>query len=98
MASYLCSSAAIILHEDSGSNSLHLHQQLNVWLLQLVCILSALGCAGLFLQNQTMQEQVFNHHVVPGHIVRAAEFGGEDGKPVPYITRSNQTVWLLQRK
>jgi hypothetical protein len=54
--------------------------------------------AGLFLQNQTMQEQVLNHHVIPGRILKAADFGGEGGKPVAYNTRANQTVWLLQHK
>jgi hypothetical protein len=54
-------------------------------------------CAGLFLQNQTMQEQVFNHHVIPGHIIKAGDFG-DGSKPVPYTTRANQTVWLLNRK
>ncbi|WIA19159.1 hypothetical protein OEZ85_003805 [Tetradesmus obliquus] len=51
---------------------------------------------GLFLQNQTMQELVLNHHVIPGSIVKAAGFG-DGSKAVPYTTRANQTIWLLQR-
>uniref|UniRef100_A0A383WMV6 FAS1 domain-containing protein n=1 Tax=Tetradesmus obliquus TaxID=3088 RepID=A0A383WMV6_TETOB len=51
---------------------------------------------GLFLQNQTMQKLVLNHHVIPGSIVKAAGFG-DGSKAVPYTTRANQTIWLLQR-
>ncbi|KAF6249542.1 hypothetical protein COO60DRAFT_1580598 [Scenedesmus sp. NREL 46B-D3] len=51
---------------------------------------------GLFMQNQTMQEQVLNHHVIPGRRILAADFGN-GSQPVAYKTRANQTVWLLQQ-
>lgn len=62
-----------------------------------MCLLCVPCGAGLFLQNQTMQELVLNHHVIPGSIVKAAGFG-DGSKAVPYTTRANQTIWLLQRK
>lgn len=50
---------------------------------------------GLFLQNKTMQEQVFNYHVVPDKMLLAEDLA--DQEVTALNTKANETLWIVKR-
>eukprot|EP00775_Hariotina_reticulata_P013168 gene13168-13298_t len=50
---------------------------------------------GLFLQNKTMQEQVFNYHVIPGKRLMADDLAEQTVTAAN--TKANETLWFVKR-
>jgi hypothetical protein len=50
---------------------------------------------GLFLQNKTMQEQVFNYHVIPDKMLLAEDLA--DQEITALNTKADEPLWIVKR-